>query len=126
MRHVEAFEQALPGPAPFTASVAVSGHMALGSDGAGGVKPADPSDPANYQFLGVAIQAAQAGTDVLAVNMGSVVEPGWSWTPFLPVYAGPAGSLTQAIPDSGILHQIGFATSATSIFVQPQNPIVRS
>ncbi len=102
-------------------------HAEPGGSGAGAAGlPATslPSQPA-YEFAGVSTQAAAPGAPVLAAEAGLVVEPTWAWTPGQPVFAGTGGSLTQAPPASGVLHQVGVAASATALLVQPLYPITR-
>ncbi len=120
-----------PGPAGGyavgTAATPLSGHRAVtaGPDGtwryASNDNLADLAAP-----LWITIGAVDAGAQGEAVILGPITDPTWSWTPG-PVYLGMNGLLTQTpptAPDAAFLVQIGFATSATTLFVD-RNPSIK-
>lgn len=75
------------------------------------------------RVLGLALTAASAqGQAVTVRRRGTVTEAGWAWSEG-PVYVGDGGALTQAVPATGWLCQIGVAISATTIDIDPQ-PII--
>lgn len=106
-----------------TAAVTLSGHrvVVLTPEGA---TPADPDDPAHaWTAVAVTLGAALAGQPVQVAAAGTITEPSWAWTPLQPVYAGPAGVLTQTPPTTGWLRVVGVATSATSLWLAFHRPI---
>ena len=90
----------------------------------GGVVHADPLSD-TYVFAGISTQAAAAGTLVDAREAGEMFELSWSWTPGLPLFAGPNGSLTHTAPTVGTAQQIAVASAPSSISIEPSMPIVR-
>jgi hypothetical protein len=103
----------------FLLGATVSGGMGV-AQGAGGAVPADNGtiDDA-YAFIGVAQQGGNAGVTIDVVSYGPASDSSWSWTPYQPVFLGAAGALTQEPPAAGISFIIGFALSATEMFVRP-------
>ena len=103
----------------FLLAATVSGGMGV-AQSAGGCVPADASTLAGAQaFIGVAQQGGNAGGSIAVVSYGPVADTGWAWTPYQPIFLGTAGALTQTPPASGISLIVGFAISATEIFVRP-------
>ena len=117
-----------PGPAggdmlDLPASGAISGHKAICNNGGSAVY-ADSTDPSTaHTLVGVSYNAAADGDTVSIVTVGPVTEVSWSWTPQQPIYIGTGGNLTQTAPTSGYIRRIGFAETATTVFVQPSQPL---
>jgi hypothetical protein len=112
-----------PAVRTFTADGAVSGHRVVRLTSAGSVGYCDPSDAEQAgAALGVTAGAAMDGGSVDVHFFGDMNEPSWSWVPG-PVWLGPGGTLTQSRPASGLLQQIGYATSSTSMFINLRQPI---
>jgi hypothetical protein len=76
--------------------------------------------------IGIGLNAAAIGEAVTIVSFGEISESSWQFITDAPVFLGPNGTLTQTIPQAGIFLQVGIAQSATSIFVDISNPIIRS
>lgn len=106
-------------------TVAISGHRAVRSDGAGNAVYAssDALLDANA-LLGISINAASPGGSVTVQHSGKVMEPGWSWTPNLPVFCGPNGALTQTPPETGFCLVVGIPTTPTTLCVGVKQPII--
>lgn len=70
--------------------------------------------------------AAVAGASIEPLGLGAITEPGWSWTPGAFVFLGTNGLLTGSPPTSPALFslRVGTALTATSLFFNPQTPIV--
>jgi hypothetical protein len=105
----------------FSASVPVTGFMALQVTGSNLVGPADPTVLGqSFDCIGVALGSAPAGGVVQVATAGSVVTlQNTTFTPFLPVFSGPAGALTQTPPIAPAVIQVGVALTATVILVAP-------
>jgi hypothetical protein len=74
--------------------------------------------------VGVASPSANPGQSVTVTkNGGTLTVPSAAFTPFAPVFAGAAGSLTQTPPASGFVLVVGYAVSATSLFVSIGEPV---
>lgn len=103
----------------FLLGATVSGGMGV-AEAAGGAVPADAATIADAMaFLGVAQQGGNAGATISVVSYGPATDSGWAWTPYQPVFLGAAGALTQTPPVTGISFIVGFAISATEMFVRP-------
>ena len=118
-----------PGPAGgamlgLPANGAISGHKAVCNNNGSAIY-ADSSDTTTaHTFVGISYNAAADGDTVSIVTAGPTTETSWDWTPQQPVYVGIGGNLTQTAPTSGYIRRIGFAQNATTIFVQPSQPII--
>jgi len=116
--------QAVRNMGRYTAGTTVSGQRVV-VRGAAGVLYADSSNPAHAgAVLGVTNGAALAGTEVDVVERGAVDDAGWSWTPYQPLWLNGVGLISGTPPSSGFSCQIGFALTATRIYVAVQVPVV--
>lgn len=109
-----------------TAATPLGGHRVVytASDG---LRYLDCSAPAHMlSFAGVTSEAIEAQAETTLLTAGSVVEPSWSWETGRPIYCGHDGVLTQSLPaDSLVTLVIGVSLSPTSMFVNPQPPILK-
>jgi hypothetical protein len=104
-------------------SIAISGHRVVLVP-ATDVQYASNDDPTHVnKVLGLTNNAAAAGDDIEVVTAGEVIEPSWNWTPG-PVYLGLNGLLTQTVPTSGFIKQVGIAMTATRLLVAFWPPIM--
>lgn len=107
-----------------TADVALSGHRAVRGTTPAGADYCGSATPSHAPaFLGLTQGAASSGTTVTVQRTGVIVEGSWTWTPWMPVFVGASGTLTQSSPSSGFSLVVGVALSATSILLRPQPPI---
>lgn len=110
-----------------TASRPLSGHRVVTALTDGTLDYASNDDPAHLAApLWITSTAAGTGDEIEFVVIGSITEPSWNWTPG-PVYLGVNGVLTQTLPTAPaayFLAQVGFATSATTVFVA-RNPSIK-
>lgn len=74
--------------------------------------------------LGITRGAVAAGALAQIQTGGLMTESSWAWTPDLPVFVGPVGTLTQTAPLSGFNLIVGIATSPTQIYIGAKTPIV--
>lgn len=93
-------------------------------DGEVFVASSDEPDDAG-RLCGVAVTAASSGNSVDVRIFGELTDSGWSWSPG-PVYLGLNGALTQSVPTSGFIAQIGVALDSDSILISIKQPIRRS
>ena len=96
------------------AAAALSGHRAMTFGADGFVTYAQPGDV----VAGVTEHAYEAGSLVAMRDAGLVVESSWTWTPGSTVFLAANGIITQAVPQSGYVTEIGKALSATSLLLQ--------
>ncbi|WP_282275185.1 hypothetical protein [Stenotrophomonas sp. PS02297] len=97
--------------------------LRLLSEGADGVRHLDPSDDDSVAgMLGVSLTAGDLGADIKIKTGGTVDDTGWSWAPGF-VFAGPAGTLTQAQPVSGWEIVVGYAPSPTRLNLTFDEPV---
>lgn len=73
--------------------------------------------------IGINTGAALLGDDVTIQTAGLLTEPTWTLADG-PVFVGANGTLTQSLVGLAFVHQIGIATSPTSIDINPQLPIL--
>lgn len=103
----------------------LSGHRAIRVSG-GLAHVADGTNAAHAgRCIGISTGAAVQGDDVTVQTAGAITEPGWTWTDG-PVFVGADGILMQSLAGLAFVQQIGVATSATSIDINPQLPILIS
>ena len=94
-------------------------------DEAGHLAYASCDDTTHFgRVVGVTTQAAEPGAPCNVQNFDRIVEGTWSWTPGEPVFLGTNGALTQTAPTAGFLMVVGFAISATVLFVSLRDPIL--
>lgn len=109
------------------AAATVNGLRAVMLAAGGGVRHLDCTDPANADnALGVSLGAAITGDSVTVRVGGAIDEASWTWTPLEAVYATGDGLLTQTVPTSpgsAFMLRIGFAETATRLFVDLGEPI---
>lgn len=102
-----------------TAGTALSGHRAVvvASDIA---TYADSTT--NPAATGITTGAVTNGSAVTVQTTGEMVEPSWNWSNGS-VYLGSTGLLTQTLPSSGAIVEIGIATAPTKLLIRLQPPI---
>ena len=115
--------QGLPGPAGTgtvfyaTGDQAIGGHRVVRATTTG-VDYADQSVESHQgKVVGITASAFAAGELVKVYTAGEVIESTWTWTPG-PVYLGTNGLLTQTVPTSGFIQQVGVAHEPTKLVVQ--------
>ena len=77
------------------------------------------------QVLGLTTGAALSGTSATLIPAGEITEPSWSLEPSMPVYLGNNGLLTQAVPATGAILQVGVALAATRLLIDMKMPIIQ-
>ncbi|MOA31864.1 hypothetical protein D3C78_1530430 [compost metagenome] len=109
--------------ATFIAGAVLSGHRALYSDGSV-VRYASADDPSSAErCVGIGLQAAGPGGEVLVRRAGLLIEPTWAWTPG-PVFLAAGGTMSQTPPDGGAVLQLGVALDTISLDVRIGTPIL--
>lgn len=108
-----------------TAAQTLSGHRVVRSSGGDDVELCSAADLGDlHTALGVTTSAAVAGDLVPVRTLGELVEGSWSWAEGSPVYCGVDGVLTQTFdPGWAWSRVIAVATSPTSIYILPREPI---
>ena len=100
-----------------TAGEALSGNRAVRFSG-GSAFLADKDAATASHAAGITTGAASSGAAVAIQLDGVMTEPSWAWSPG-PVWLGTTGQLTQTIPVTGSVIQIGIAVSATKLAIDP-------
>jgi len=80
----------------------------------------------NFFIVGVSVNSALMNAELTIRNFGVLVFNGWSFMPDKPIFFDQLGMLTQTPPTTGVLTIIAHAMSATDIFINIQEPIIRS
>jgi hypothetical protein len=104
------------------ADITLSGHRLVTMATTTTVTYADKDSA--YHVLGMTTNSAMAGSSVSILTAGEIVEPSWSFTINNPVYLGNNGLLTQVVPVSGCILQVGLATAPTKLLIGIQLPII--
>lgn len=107
---------------PIPTGAAVSGKRIVMVGTSGGLVHAEPGG-AQYNYAGMALETVASGVSITPQHSGVVENPGWTWTPGQPLYAGPGGVMNHAAPTAGVLHKLGYAISATRVLLMPEAPI---
>ena len=100
--------QGQPGPAggvTFTliAGEDLGGHRIVVVNDSGQAIYADPSNTDHaFRLAGMTTGAVSSAGAATIQGAGEIIEPSWSWTPGIPVFLGPNGTLTQTAPTTGL------------------------
>jgi hypothetical protein len=98
------------------ASENLSGHRVVYADSPNTVAYASASDYGQARrIVGLTKGAASLGDNVDIQFQNIINEPGWSWVEGKDVYLGENGFITQTVPVSGNIVQVGSAVSATAM-----------
>ena len=109
----------------FAAGAALGGHKVVKAGPLGAVYYADSDNPVDAGgVIGVTMNAALQGDPVNVQATGEMEESGWSWTPGLPVFLGPLGTLTQTPPVTGFQLVIGVASAPTKLVINIKQAII--
>lgn len=83
----------------------------------------DPQTESVFQALGVAITSGSIDSELTIQTQGFIDDASWSWSEGI-VWCGPNGILTQTPPVDGWDFIIGFATSATRLYIDLNEPVL--
>lgn len=75
--------------------------------------------------IGVSITSGTAGANINLVLQGPIDVAGLGLSPG-PVFVGPAGALVSTPPATGVLRQIGHASTSAEMIVDPHPIIARA
>lgn len=112
----------------FIADGPISGQSWVVSLSPGTVVPASRLSPSHAgRVVGVTLGAAADGDQVTVRSSGPLHEVSWSWTPDVDLVLGTNGLATQAIPTTGFLQVVGWATGPDDIYIDLGNdPVILS
>ena len=104
------------GALSLTSTAPLNAYKLITTDAAGFAVYASSAEVSHVdQVLGVALNS---GTALQVQTMGVVDNTGWSWTPGSPLFVGVNGDITTN-PGTGLFSQlVGYAQSATRIFIR--------
>lgn len=86
---------------------------------------ADRTQPTHEdRVYGIARNSALITEQVDVRTFGELEDATWTWTPTLPIYVDTAGTMTQVAPAAGFSKVMGYAITATKMFVHVNNPAV--
>ena len=109
-------------------SGAIGGHRVVIQNPDGmTVSYADSNNPDHAGVVaGITKHAADSGVVVEVQVTDIMTEPSWSWIPFMPVYLGSNGTLTQNEAHTGVFILIvGVALTSTSMMIRIQQPVFK-
>ena len=103
----------------------ISGFKVIRVDSSGFAKYASNDDIThNDKVIGVSTQSITDNTPVLVRTEGFMDDAGWTFTPGDPIYVGLNGSITQTVPSSGFILNLGQALTATRILINIKTSII--
>lgn len=110
-----------------TAAVDINAYKAVTTNEAGLLIYADAATLTHGdQVLGISAMASLAGGSLMVQTAGELVNPGWSWQPGRAIFLGLNGDITQD-PSVGLFSfSLGYAITATSIFIRLGRAIQRA
>jgi hypothetical protein len=106
-----------------TAGEYIAGHRGVRVDAAGTAWLADPMLTNGRFLVGVSRGAAESGSQLKLVMAGRMQEIGWAWEEGT-VWLGPQGTLTQTLPTSYSVIEVGIGTGHI-LLVRPKLVAVR-
>jgi hypothetical protein len=76
------------------------------------------------KVLGITEHSALTDEDIDIQSFGAMTDPSWNWDLTKKIYLSTNGLLTQTIPTSGVLREIGIPISTTSMLINMQDAII--
>lgn len=99
-------------------------RVVVAEDGAARYPDIDDTTDA-LRAIGITVNAADDAADVRVRTDGELVDASWAWTPGV-VWCGADGVLTQSIPATGWLLEVGRVAAPDRIVIDLQTPYIRS
>lgn len=108
------------------AGEALGGHRMVTTDSTGKIIHASHATLAHAgRVIGMTTGAAANGATATIQIHGSITEGSWAWTPGSILFLAASGLVTATPPASGFVQVIGYAQSATTIYIQLHQPFIR-
>jgi len=111
-------------PPPVTTSAAageaLGGQRAVYVSNAGQALYSDKNLDICRRTIGLTTGAAASGATATIQTEGVMIEASWAWTGDEPVWLGATGLLTQTVPTTGYLFQVGIPIGPTKLRIEPQ------
>ena len=102
----------------YTAAASLSGHHAVTLNDAGQLIYADCLTNSHAgSVLGLTTGAISSGASGPVRVSGALAEPSWTWSPRAPLFLRETGSIAQTPPAAGFVLIVGWAMSATTVFI---------
>lgn len=107
-----------------TAADSISMYDLLAVSSSGVIK-ADSSDTTLAgKIIGFAMETAETEDSVIVALDGAVTNEGWTLTAGALLYAGTEGEITETVPETGFIQQVGIAITATTLRIQFGTPML--
>lgn len=104
----------------------LGGHRMVTTNASGHYVHASNANPAHAgRVVGITTGAAAQGATVTIQPIGSITESAWAWVPESVLFLGANGQLSATPPASGFVQIIGYAQTATTIYLQLYQPFLR-
>ena len=115
-----------PSSAEFIAAIPLDGHRMVTMNGSSQLIYADHTELSHAgRIMGLTMESSAAAASITISSSGLVTNPGWSWDLAKPaIFLATAGQISQTPPSSGFACVIGYAVSATQLFVRIQQPTI--
>lgn len=109
-----------------TAGATLSGHRIVTTDASGNAIYADHSTLAHANaVIGLTLGAASVNASVQVQSAGEVTEPSWTFTPRQTLWLGTNGLIATTAPTTGFSLVIGYAMTATTIFMSIGESLIK-
>jgi hypothetical protein len=97
---------------------ALSGQRVVSANSVGEVEYTNITSLLSVQgILGITETAVSLGANVSVITSGYIREPTWSWTTNLPIFLLGTGLMTQTVPTTGYVIQLGVPVSSIEMLV---------
>ena len=106
------------------ASESIGGHTVVYMSPTGVAKASSSVINTANKILGLTYTSVVNGQPVEVVTSGTITEPSWNWIIGDPIFLSTNGTLTQTLPTSGYILQIGVATNTNIINIDLKLPII--
>jgi len=107
-----------------TAGAVLSANKVVVPDSSGKFVYADKDTLSHMHCVyGVTTQSIELDATGIVQTYGQLSNNTWSWVIGNPIYLGNSGELTQTAPSSGFCSVVGFAVTATKMFIDIGVPI---
>jgi hypothetical protein len=108
-----------------TAAVAIGGQRVVTTDGSGSAIYADNGTLAHANnVVGLSLGAAAIAGSLDVQTGGAVEDPSFAFTPGAVLWLGANGMIATAPPGTGFSLVVGYAMTATKIFLNIGTPII--
>ena len=103
---------------PLIANGDISGHRVVAGLSDTQITYADKDTPTHKSLvLGITRNAARTGDSVMVQSRRVMTEPSWNWTQGMPLFLANNGMMTQNVPQTGFVMELGVALTPQTMWI---------